>query len=501
VGNPASVISRGKHGIDAPEVVIEAHATEKGVDATTVVGLPETAVREAKDRIRSAITSNHFEFPTGRLAINLAPADLPKEGGRFDLGMALAVLASTGAIRAESVKRFEVVGELALTGEVRGVTGVISSVLGARGANRPIIVPNANAQEAALLSNATVYAVQSLAEACALTRNPSQFDPLVQVVPEPQGHSWDLTDVRGQEAAKRALSVAAAGGHHLLMIGPPGTGKTMLARRLAGLLPPLTPEEALEAVRVHSAGGTGDPTRWLTERPVREPHHTASTVAIIGGGAKLPQPGEISLAHHGILFLDELPEFDRRVLESLREPLESGYIELARARYRARYPSRFQLVAAMNPCPAGRACTPSDCICDIAQQRRYQTRLSGPLLDRIDLHVPVPAVPSETLLTPRPAPSPADDPRASIARARRAQLARAGMLNAAYGTREIETHCRLSAPERSLLTKAADRLKLSARACHRVLKVARTLADLVGETTIGRGELSEALSYRVLDRG
>jgi magnesium chelatase family protein len=209
VGNPASVISRGKHGIDAPEVVIEAHATEKGVDATTVVGLPETAVREAKDRIRSAITSNHFEFPTGRLAINLAPADMPKEGGRFDLGMALAVLASTGAIRAESVKRFEVVGELALTGEVRGVTGVISSVLGARGANRPIIVPNANAQEAALLSNATVYAVQSLAEACALTRNPSQFDPLVQVVPEPQGHSWDLTDVRGQEAAKRALSVAA----------------------------------------------------------------------------------------------------------------------------------------------------------------------------------------------------------------------------------------------------------------------------------------------------
>ena len=490
----AIVHSRAKVGVEAPVVTVEAHLAN-GLPALTLVGLPETAVKESKDRVRSAILNDGFDFPARRITLNLAPADLPKDGGRFDVAIALGILAASGQLPAVALENVEFLGELALSGAIRPVQGVLPAALAARAAGRALVVPVANAEEACLASGLTVIAVEHLLQVVAHFAGRTVMEPyiasgLLQVSkPYP-----DLSDVQGQQSAKRALLVAAAGSHNLLFTGPPGTGKTLLASRLPGLLPPLDEQEALEVAAIQSVASHEPLSSW-PQRPFRQPHHSASGPALVGGGSR-PQPGEITLAHHGVLFLDELPEFDRKVLEVLREPMESGFIVIARARDRMRFPARFQLVAAMNPCPCGFLGEPTGrCRCTPEQIQRYRNKLSGPLLDRIDLHLTV----ARETTSLNPLAQSGDNTAtaaASVALARGRQVQRQGCANAFLDLPGVRRHCQLTAVDNTWLENACERMTLSLRAAHRLLKVARTLADLEGAGSIERRHLAEALQYR-----
>ncbi|MDF3030825.1 MAG: ATP-dependent protease [Moraxellaceae bacterium] len=494
----ALVRTRAQLGLEAPAVTVEVHLSS-GLPGLAIVGLPEAAVRESKDRVRSALLNSGFEFPQRHITISLAPADLPKDGGRFDLPIALGILAANGQIPVEALSRYEFLGELALSGELRPINGVLPASLAVRNAGRALFVPLANAGEAARPAAAEVYGGDHLLAVYAHLNDRQCLPRAIPPVATPDADlpCPDLADVKGQHQARRALEIAAAGGHSLLMIGPPGTGKTLLASRLPGLLPPLDEREALEVAAIRSLLGQADEPDFRP--PFRAPHHTASGVALVGGGSN-PRPGEITLAHHGVLFLDELPEFDRRVLEVLREPLESGHVMISRAARQVRYPARFQLAAAMNPCPCGYLGDgTSRCRCSPDQVARYRGRLSGPLLDRIDLHVDVPALPAEVLHRGTPGEATAHvKERVLAARARQRQ--RQGFLNNALPPNALDEHAGLARTDADMLEQAMRRMRLSARAYHRILRVARTIADLEGHEQIAASHLHEALAYRVLDR-
>ena len=500
------VQSRALLGMQAHPVCVEVHLAN-GLPSFTLVGLAETEVKEARERVRSAIQNTGLEFPSNkRITVNLAPADLPKDSGRFDLPIALGILAASGQLDPRKLDGFEFAGELSLGGELRPIRGALAMSLALPGrdahqAKPKLVLPDGSAQEAALVPEAEVYRAHHLLDVV------RQFLP-GDTAPE-AGDGWarqhpsaqpeqapypDLSDVKGQAAAKRALEIAAAGGHSLLMVGAPGSGKSMLAQRFAGLLPAMSTEEALQSAAIASLGGRFSLDRWA-QRPTCSPHHTASAVALVGGGSP-PRPGEISLAHHGVLFLDELPEFPRAALEALREPLESGSITISRAAHRAEFPARFQLIAAMNPCPCGylgsslRACR-----CSPDQVSRYQGKLSGPLLDRIDLHVEVGALAADELLGAAPGESTASiRQRAVLARAR--AMTRQGSSNQALQGKAIDTQCRLDEAARKFLNTAAARLGWSARSIHRCLKVARTIADLAGAQAVQVTHVAEAVQYR-----
>lgn len=497
----ATVHTRAQLGMDAPEVSVEVHVAN-GLPALAIVGLPETAVKESRDRVRAALVNSGFEFPPKRITVNLAPADLPKDGGRFDLPIALGILAASGQIPQAPLQASEFLGELSLSGRLRPVHGALPAALHARKTGRSLCVPEPSAPQAALARGATVLAAGHLLDVCAHLNGER---PLPRAEAASAGTHVDeagpdLAEVRGQPQARRALEIAAAGRHHLLMVGPPGTGKTLLASRLPSILGPMSEEEALEAAAVASVAGR-DPVAEGTwrRRPFRAPHHTASAAALVGGGSN-PKPGEISLAHGGVLFLDEAAEFDRRALDALREPLETGRIALARAAQRAEYPARFQLVLALNPCPQGYDCDLAErCRCTREQRRRHLGRLSAPLLDRIDLHILVGRQSPAELKTLPPG-EPSAVVRDRVLAAQKRQRNRQGCLNGDLTPAELERHAALDPRGVALLEQAARRFRLSLRACHRIQRLARTIADLAGVPSVTADHVAEAVSYRTLDR-
>ena len=496
----ATIYTRALNGIEAADVTVEVHLAN-GLPAFSIVGLPEAAVRESRDRVRAAILNSGFEFPARKITVNLAPADLPKDGGRYDLSIALGILAACGQIDKARLAQYEFHGELALSGLLREVTGSLPVTLAAKKAGRKLVLPAASAQQAALIKQAEIFAADSLLSVCqhlqGLGRLPQAQAPALE---EPATVAADMADIRGQQRARRALEVAAAGRHNLLMVGPPGTGKSMLASRLPGILPPMNSQQALESAAINSISHQGFRLSQWKVRPFRSPHHTASGVALVGGGSR-PSPGEISLAHHGVLFLDELTEFSRQTLDVLREPLETGRISISRAARQAEFPARFQLVAAMNPCPQGYSCDGRDlCRCSPQQQLKHRNRISAPLLDRIDIHIEVPRIEQQALARNGKPGESSCQIRTRVINAYQRQQARNGGFNAELSVSEVERFCTLQEKDRALLEKAMEKLRLSARAYHRILKLARTIADIDDKDSIEARHLSEAISYRSLDR-
>ncbi len=495
----ATILSRTQQGLDAPLVRVEVHVGS-GLPAFSIVGLPETAVKESKDRVRAALANCGFELPPGHITVNLAPADLPKEGGRFDLPIAIGILVASGQLPAAPFADAELYGELSLGGDLHAIRGALPTALHGTRAGRALVLPRGNLAEAGLVQGGRISGAAHLLDVCRHARGIEALAAATRPEWSDAGLAGpDLADVRGQASAKRALEIAAAGEHSLLLMGPPGAGKSMLAQRLPGILPPMTEDEALDTAAVRSLASSVFRLGDWRRRPFRSPHHTASAIALVGGGSR-PRPGEISLAHNGVLFLDELPEFDRSVLEVLREPLESGRVSISRAARQASFPARFQLVAAMNPCPCGHLGDPdANCRCAPERVEAYRSRISGPLLDRIDLHVEVPRVSAAAIASSRPAES-SSAVACRVATARERQLRRQGTSNARFESSDLAAAVGADEAALELLGKAMRSLALSARAYHRVLKVARTIADLAGSDAVVVEHIAEAVALRHLDR-